>query len=72
MGRKDSTTSTLAQNSNPISPVAIMIRAHELWVAAGRPPGDGGPFWLKAERELREEADQSQRQVDKTRGPVRA
>jgi hypothetical protein len=31
----------------------IRTRAYELWEAAGRPPSDGVPFWLEAERELR-------------------
>jgi hypothetical protein len=32
---------------------AIRTRAYHLWEAAGRPPGDGVNFWLRAERELR-------------------
>jgi hypothetical protein len=30
----------------------VRLRAYLLWEAAGRPFGDGGPFWLQAEREL--------------------
>lgn len=30
----------------------IHVRAYHLWEAAGRPPGDGVPFWLEAEKEL--------------------
>jgi hypothetical protein len=30
----------------------VRVRAYLLWEAAGRPSGDGGPFWLQAEREL--------------------
>ena len=26
--------------------------AYEKWEAAGKPPGDGGEFWLQAEKEL--------------------
>jgi hypothetical protein len=36
-----------------------MVRAHEKWVAAGRPKGDGSHFWLEAERELLQEAAQT-------------
>ena len=45
-------------SDEPISEVAIMIRAHEKWVFAGKPNGDGGIFWSEAERELRQEAEQ--------------
>jgi hypothetical protein len=31
---------------------AIRRLAYAKWEAAGRPPGDGVPFWLEAEREL--------------------
>jgi hypothetical protein len=31
----------------------VRVRAYDLWVAAGRPAGDGVNFWLAAERELR-------------------
>lgn len=41
--------------SRAISPLpteeTIRLRAYELWEAAGRPEGDGVPFWLEAERE---------------------
>ena len=30
----------------------ITLRAYEKWEAAGKPQGDGIPFWLEAEREL--------------------
>jgi hypothetical protein len=30
----------------------IRARAYALWEQAGRPEGDGLPFWLQAEREL--------------------
>lgn len=65
--RKESTTSictgsdtagTSCQNTNAVSDVAVMIRAHYKWVDAGRPKGDGRPFWVEAERELRQEAEQ--------------
>lgn len=46
-----------SESENAVSEVAIMIRAHENWVAAGRPKGDGRHFWLEAERELRQEAE---------------
>ena len=36
------------------SDVAIMLLAHEKWVAAGRPKGDGRRFWVEAERALRQ------------------
>jgi len=39
-----------------LSQVAIMVRAHEKWVAAGRPKDDANYFWSKAEEELRQEA----------------
>jgi hypothetical protein len=32
---------------------AIRTRAYYLWEEAGRPAGDGVPFWLAAEHELR-------------------
>lgn len=44
------------EGGNSVSEVAIMIRAHENWVAAGRPNGDGRHFWVEAERQLRQEA----------------
>jgi hypothetical protein len=31
---------------------AVRTRAYHLWEAAGRPEGDGVPFWVQAEREL--------------------
>lgn len=52
-----------SESDNTVSEVAIMLRAHEKWVAAGRPKGDGGHFWMEAERELRQEAGQERRQV---------
>ncbi|MDB5310866.1 MAG: hypothetical protein JWO38_5068 [Gemmataceae bacterium] len=30
----------------------IRVRAYQLWIAAGRPEGDGTNFWLDAEAEL--------------------
>jgi hypothetical protein len=30
----------------------IQVRAYQKWVAAGRPNGDSGRFWLEAEEEL--------------------
>jgi hypothetical protein len=32
---------------------AVKVRAYQLWERAGRPVGDGTPFWLEAESELR-------------------
>lgn len=31
---------------------AVRARAYHLWEVAGRPPGDGVPFWAEAEQEL--------------------
>ncbi len=31
----------------------VAVRAYELYVAAGRPPGRDLEFWLEAERQLR-------------------
>lgn len=31
----------------------IRLRAHQKWIEAGRPEGDGTHFWLEAEKELR-------------------
>lgn len=31
---------------------ATRLRAYQLWERAGRPDGDGGSFWLEAERAL--------------------
>jgi hypothetical protein len=45
------------QPHTPVSEVAIMVRAHEIWVAAGRPKSDGRPFCSQAEQELRREAE---------------
>jgi len=39
-------------NGNVGSQVAIMILAHEKWVAAGRPKGDGSRLRRGAERDL--------------------
>jgi hypothetical protein len=30
----------------------IRVRAYGRWASAGKPPGDGVPFWLEAEQEL--------------------
>lgn len=46
-----------SNGDNTMSEVAIMIRVHENWVAAGRPNGDGRHFWVEAERQLRQEAE---------------
>lgn len=54
---------TSCQDGHAISDVAIMIRANQNWVAAGKPKGDGRRFWLEAERELRHEAEQSLRRA---------
>jgi hypothetical protein len=35
-----------------VSPEEIRRRAYQKWEAAGKPVGDGVPFWLDAEREL--------------------
>jgi hypothetical protein len=32
---------------------ATRVRAYQKWEQAGRPEGDGVPFWLEAESELR-------------------
>jgi hypothetical protein len=32
---------------------AVKVRAYQLWERAGRPAGDGTPFWLEAESELK-------------------
>jgi hypothetical protein len=45
-----------SQPHTTVSEVAIMVRAHEIWVAAGRPKGDGKPFWSQAELELQRES----------------
>jgi hypothetical protein len=37
-----------------------MIRAHEKWLAAGMPKGNGRSFWIEAERELRAQAQQEE------------
>lgn len=31
----------------------VRVAAYHEWEAAGRPPGDGVEFWLRAERKLR-------------------
>lgn len=38
-----------------VSPDDIRLRAYLKWESAGKPPGDGVPFWLEAERELVDE-----------------
>ena len=55
-----------SQPHTPVSEVAIMIRAHEIWVAAGKPNGDGRPIWLEAEQELRREAESMERNERRT------
>jgi hypothetical protein len=35
--------------------VEVMVRAHEKWVAAGRPHGKPDEFWAAAEQEIRKE-----------------
>ena len=39
--------------SDVMSEVALMVRAHEKWVAAGRPKGNGEEFWSAAQQEVR-------------------
>ncbi len=34
------------------TPDEIRQLAYDKWEAAGRPPGDGSEFWLRAEKEL--------------------
>jgi hypothetical protein len=41
-----------ASNGPTVSPEEIRVRAYQKWEAAGRPGGDGVPFWLEAEQEL--------------------
>ena len=35
-----------------ISPDAVRLYAYQKWEIAGKPAGDGIPFWLEAENEL--------------------
>jgi hypothetical protein len=35
--------------------VEVMVRAHEKWVAAGRPKGNGDQFWIAAREEIDQE-----------------
>jgi hypothetical protein len=39
----------------------VKRRAYFLWLEAGKPLGDPARFWLEAEDELREEADEGVR-----------
>jgi hypothetical protein len=47
-------SSAPASNGSIVFPEEIRVRAYQKWEAAGRPGGDGVPFWLEAERELLE------------------
>jgi Protein of unknown function (DUF2934) len=50
--KEQSTAAKRNSNSNSGSrEEKIRDLAYQKWVAAGRPPGDGLPFWLEAERE---------------------
>jgi DUF2934 family protein len=39
-------------SGQPISETAIRLCAYRMWETAGKPEGDGVPFWLEAERAL--------------------
>lgn len=44
-----------APNRPSVSAEDIRFRAYEKWESAGKPTGDGVPFWLDAEKELLKE-----------------
>jgi hypothetical protein len=51
----------VAQPPRPAAEVAVRLLAYRKWEAAGRPGGDGVPFWLEAERELADGGDPAAR-----------
>ena len=40
------------QDDDQVSQEDIRLRAYRKWESAGKPTGDGTPFWLEAEHEL--------------------